>query len=335
MQQSKQLRIIGFITLIVVIVIVGTIILQTKGIMLEAETSSGNRLEKTKVTIITSDIVADQSWGSLAYKGQLKIEEQYPVDVKLYSEIETDKLMSETITAAINEGSKLIIGHGREFSDVFTATALSHPDVQFVTIHGSSKYPNQTVYTFDQGEIEYFAALAAALKTKTNKVGVLYPFEPKENISEFQRGLAYYSPNSKSYYKAVGSRDDGVKATQLMKELIAEGVDVIYSKGNSYNRDVIDLAKKENVYVIGYLDDQSYMGKEQVLTSVMNDVSQAYVAVMEDYFSGSGMPSGKVILNESHGVYSLAPFGPMFSAQDIKYIEAEMKRYSSGELTFP
>jgi transcriptional activator of comK gene len=310
-------------------------ILKTKGIMLEAETSSSVKFEKTKVTIITSDIVADQSWGSLAYKGQLKIEEQYPIDVKLYSEIDTDKLMIETVTAAINDGSKLIIGHGREFSDIFTATARSHPDIQFVTIHGTSKHPNQAVYTFDQGEIEYFAGLTAARMTKTNKVAIIDAFKFIDKYHEFEISLAHYNQDAKFYYKVVDSRDDGKKATQLMKELIAEGVDVIYSKGNAYNRDVINLAKKENVYVIGYLDDQSYMGKEHVLTSVMNDVSQVYVAIMEDYFSGLGISSGKVMLNESHGVYSLAPFGPMFSEEDLQFIEDEMKKYSSGERTYP
>ncbi|WP_299088861.1 BMP family ABC transporter substrate-binding protein [uncultured Metabacillus sp.] len=335
MQQSKQLRIIGFITLIVAIALVGTIVLKTKGIMLEAETSSSGTLEKTKVTIITSDVVADQSWGSLAYKGQLKIEEQFPVDVTLYSEINTDKLMLQTVNTAIQDGSKLIIGHGREFSDVFTKAALINPDVRFVTIHGTAKHPNQTVYTFDQGEIEYFAGLAAALKTKTNKIGVLNPTESGDEYPEFEAGLAYYKPEASIYTKVVGSRDDGKKAVQLMKELLSEGVDVIYSKGNSYNRDVIDLAKKEDVYVIGYLDDQSYMGKEHVLTSVMNDVSQTYVAIMNDFFSEKGLNSGKVILNASHGVYSLAPFGPIFTEKEIQFMKNEMKKYEQGELTFP
>ncbi|KKI89175.1 basic membrane lipoprotein [Bacillus sp. SA1-12] len=335
MQQSKQLRIIGFITLIVVIALVGTIVLKTKGIMLEAETSSSRTIEKTKVTILTSDVVADQSWGSLAYKGQLKIEEQFPVNVTLYSEVNTEKLMFQTIKKAIQDGSKLIIGHGREFSEVFATSALTNPDVRFVTIHGTAKYPNQTVYTFDQGEIEYFAGLAAALKTKTNRVGVINPTKSGDEYPEFETGLAYYKPEVSIYTKVVGSRDDGKKAVELMKELLAEGVDVIYSKGNSYNRDVIDLAKKENVYVIGYLDDQSYMGKEHVLTSVMNDVSQTYVAIMNDFFSEKGMNSGKVILNESHGVYSLAPFGPMFTEKEIQFIKKEMKKYDRRELMFP
>ena len=39
------------------------------------------------------------------------------------------------------------------------------------------------------------------------------------------------------------------------------------------------------MYVIGYLDDQAYMGRSVILTSVINDVPQAYNAIMKDYFS--------------------------------------------------
>ncbi|TXC89315.1 BMP family ABC transporter substrate-binding protein [Metabacillus litoralis] len=333
MQQSSQLKMISIITGIVVIVILGTIIFQSRGIILQ--TTSNVFSGKTKVAIITSDVVIDQSWGSLAYKGMLKIEEQYPVNVTFYSEIDKEKEMKATISEAINAGSKLIIGHGREFSDTFTAAAKKHKNVHFITIHGSSKYSNQSVYTFDQGEVEYFAALSAVLATKTNKVGLIDANYAREKNPEFETALTHYNPEIEFFYEAVGSRDDGITATKIFKKLIEQGVDVVYSKGNSFNRDIIDLAKKEGIYVIGYLDDQSYMAKNLVLTSVTNDVPQAYVSIMEDYFSSKGIPQGKVLLTKEDGVYSLAPFGPIFSNEDIKFIENEMKQYDNGELIFP
>lgn len=333
MQQSSQLKMISIITGIVVIVILGTIIFQSRGIILQ--TTSNVFSGKTKAAIITSDVVVDQSWGSLAYKGMLKIEEQYPVNVSFYSEINTEKKREKTILKAINEGSKLIIGHGREFSDTFTAAAKKYKHVHFITIHGTSKYSNQSVYTFDQGELEYFAALSASFVTKTNKVALIDADYAREKNPEFETALTYYNPEIEFYYEAVGSRDDGVTASKILKKLINQGVDVVYSKGNSFNRDIIDLAKKEGVYVIGYLDDQSYMAKNQVLTSVTNDVPQAYVSIMKDYFSSEGIPEGKVMLTKEDGVYSLAPFGPMFSKEDIEFIENEMKQYDKGELIFP
>lgn len=332
MPQSNQLRFILVITAIVVLTFIGILLLKTEIIL--NNTPVYNQAKKTKVTILTSDVIEDQSWGSLAYKGKLKIEDQFPVSAELFSEIKTANATKQAITKAITEGSEVIIGHGREFSDVFTQMAPEYPDIHFVTIHGTSKYPNQAVYTFNQQKIEYIAALAAVLKTKSNKVGVLDAYDAKKELSGFEKGVSHYKPEVTLYYRVVNSRDDGKKALELMKELTDKGVDVIFSKGNAYNRDVIDYAKEKNVFVIGYLDDQSYMGENQVLTSVLNDVSQAYVAVMKDFFSEDGMPSGQVMLNEQDGVYKLAPFGPMFTQEEKKYIRSEINKVNRNDLSF-
>lgn len=332
MQQSNQLKIILVTALIIGFTFLFILFFKTKGIL--HNTTAVSQAEKIRVTIITSDVIEDQSWGSLAYKGKLKIEDQFPVSAELFSEIETEKQMKETVEAAITKGSKVIIGHGREFSDVFTKMAPEHPDVHFVTIHGTSTYSNQTVYTFNQQKIEYVAALAAALKTKSNKVGLIDAYNVREELYGFEKGLSHYKPKITFHYRVVNSRDDGEKAVKLMKELTDKGVDVIFSKGNAYNRDIINYAKEKNVFVIGYLDDQAYMGEKQVLTSVLNDVSQAYVAMMKDFFSKDGIPSGTVMLNEQDGVYKLAPFGPMYTEEEKQYIRSEINKINRNDLSF-
>jgi transcriptional activator of comK gene len=332
MQQSSQLKFILVTAFIITLIFLGILLFKTKGIL--HNTTAVSQAEKTKITIITSDVIEDQSWGSLAYKGKLKIEDQFPVSAELFSEIETEKQMKETVLTAITKGSKVIIGHGREFSDVFTQMAPQYPDVQFVTIHGTSKHRNQTIYTFNQQKIEYVAALAAVLKTKSNKVGLIDAYNVREELYGFEKGLYHYKPEAAFYYRVVNSRDDGETAVELMKEMIDEGVDVIFSKGNAYNRDVINYAKEKNVFVIGYLDNQAYMGEQQVLTSVLNDVSQAYVAMMKNFFSKDGIPSGTVMLNEQDGVYKLAPFGPMYTEEEKQYIRSEINKINRNRLSF-
>ncbi|WP_456276822.1 BMP family ABC transporter substrate-binding protein [Bacillus sp. AK128] len=332
MQQFKQARFILYITIFVVGVLLFAISTEVIGILKGQKDADVS--VKEKVTILTADHLNDQSWGSLAYKGMLKIEERFPVDVFLFSEVKTDEAIKETVETAIESESKLIIGHGREFSEMFSTLASQYKDVRFITVHGHSTQSNQTVYTFDQGVIEHFAGLTAALKTTSKQVAVIDSKPQEEDLIEFSSALMYYLPEATFHYRAVGTRDDGEKATQLMKELLTLGVDVIYSRGNAYNQNVIDLAKEKGVYVIGYLDDQSYMGHDVVLTSVLNDVPQVYVSIMEDYFSEEGIPSGKVLLTKEDGVYKLAPFGPMFSKKEIAYIESEIQKFEKGELQF-
>lgn len=123
----------------------------------------------------------------------------------------------------------------------------------------------------------------------------------------------------------VNSRDDGAKAVKLLRELKDEGVDIVYAKGNSYNQEVIQEAKKQKMYVIGYLDDQAYMGRPVILTSVINDVPQAYNAIMKDYFSKKGLRSREVKLDARDGVYKLAPFGPMYSKQEKQILYSKVR----------
>ncbi|ARK30585.1 BMP family ABC transporter substrate-binding protein [Halalkalibacter krulwichiae] len=328
MQPFNKLGWISVVTSIVFLGFISAIIFKASGILDESAISKEYDNDKTKVTIITSDKILDQSWGSLAYKGQLKIEEQFPVDVELYSEVNTIQLQEETVLNAIDKGAHLIIGHGREFSDVFTSLSLKHPDVHFVTIHGTAENQNQSVYTFNQGKVEFLAGLTAALKTSSNKVALLDAYGVRESVPSFEDGLHYYNPDAEFFYKVVNSRDDGRKAVEIVELLIEDGVDVIYSKGNEFNRDVIEYAKLHDVYVIGYLDDQAYMAKDIVLTSVLNDVSQSYVAIMKDFYSDEGLQPGTRILTEKDEVYQLAPFGPMFSEEELQFMQHELEAYN-------
>ncbi|MCQ9282953.1 BMP family ABC transporter substrate-binding protein [Priestia aryabhattai] len=322
MQRSRQLRLILLLALIVVASFLIIIISKTQGIISQQTTK---KVENTSVAILTSDVLTDQSWGSLAYKGKINIEQKYPVSAQVISEVNTNQKMKEAAEKVIQNGTEVVIGHGREFSTVFTELAPKYPHVHFVTIHGTSRYKNQTVYTFDQTKIEYLAGTAAAMKTRTKKIGLIDAFEAREKNPGFEKGLKASDSSIAFYYRVVNSRDDGAKAVKLLRELKDEGVDIVYAKGNSYNQEVIQEAKKQKMYVIGYLDDQAYMGRSVILTSVINDVPQAYNAIMKNYFSEKGLRSGEVKLDARDGVYKLAPFGPMYSKQEKQILYSKVR----------
>ncbi|WP_186578880.1 BMP family ABC transporter substrate-binding protein [Aquibacillus kalidii] len=325
MQPNKQLRFILIISLVAICIIAGIILFKSLDILERLYTRG---VEKAEVVILTSDVITDQSWGSLAYKGKLKIEEQYPTNVTLHSELKTSKLKEEMISKVVAGKPDVIIGHGREFSAFFAKVATKFPHINFVTIHGNAIHSNQSVYTFDQDRVEYIAGIIAGMKTTSNKVGLIDAFEAREKNTGFEKGLMKNNPHSTLDYRVVNSRNDGEKALQIVKEMIESGVDVVFTKGNGYNKDVVNYAKEKGIYVIGYLEDQSYMGRDIVLTSVQNDVSQAYVVLMKDYFSEEGLSSGKKMLDQSDGVYELAPLGPMFTEEEKQILQPEIKKLS-------
>ncbi|WP_280769644.1 BMP family ABC transporter substrate-binding protein [Salipaludibacillus daqingensis] len=327
-QQSKKILIFS---ILVAFLLILTMLYQSRSILLVEEE---DKEEITKVGILTTDQIIDQSWGSLAYKGQLKIEEEFSVHTTLKSELRKTDSMEQATIEMIDEEMDLIIGHGREFSNTFTRLAENHPHIMFVTIHGTAVFENQAVYTFDQGEIEYFAALAATLKTESQKIGIIDADNERDKYPQFEEGLQYYDSEITSYYDIIPDRNDGDRALEIMEEMIENDVDVVYSKGNAFNRHIIERAKMEDIYVIGYIDDQSYMARDHVLTSVINDVPRIYSVIMNDYFSEEGISSGERMLTEKDGIYRLSPLGPMFTADEREYIHDEINKYDQGEISF-
>ncbi|UTR16112.1 BMP family ABC transporter substrate-binding protein [Salipaludibacillus sp. LMS25] len=331
---DRQPKNILIFSLCVAAVLIFVMLYQSSGMLFGKDSDITEDLPMQKVAILTSDKIRDQSWGSLAYRGQLKIEEEFDISTLLVSDLNTQERMLMASEKLIREGVTLFIGHGREFSESFTYLAEKHPDVFFVTLHGMGKHKNQAVYTYDQRNLEYFLALAASMKSKTKKIGVLESTKEDKRHSKFKQGLAHYAPEAKVHTQVVNSRDDGRKAVELMEQLLQKDVDVIYSKGNAFNQDVIDHAKKKGVYVIGYLDDQSYMAKDLVLTSLLNNVTEAYIAIMNDYLSEKGIKAGINELTEEDGVYQLAPLGPMFTHEEVEYIMTEIDKFNAGQVSF-
>ncbi len=327
MDAKKQIKLI--FTVILSIISIFFIILCVKTTQIISDMNASEK-KTTNVLILTTDEMTDQSWGSLAYKGKLLIEKQFDVQVSMEDEVDIDSDLKNLIKANNNEKElDLVIGHGREFSEAFYTISNQFKDIQFVTIHGDYLNSNLTVYTFDHQEMEYVAGVAAALQTKTNKIGVIDAVNNEHSDWGFSSGIEAINPKIELLYEVVYSREDKERALSIAEKMIDDGVDIIYTKGNGYNQAVINYAKTKGIYMIGYLEDQSYMAENHMLTSVLNNVPQMYVAILKDFQKDLKTPEKKVYLDSYDGVYGLAPLGKMYTEDEIEIIEQEKKEILS------
>lgn len=330
MNLSQQRKLILFSSILLTSVVIFVIGFSVFKALLSQHIGSARH--KVVVGIITNDSLTDQSWGSLAYAAQLKIREKFPVDVELISEMKTMEQMRQATLQLLENQVDLIIGHGASFSPVFSQLAPLYTDVHFVTINGYAIHPNQTSFVFDPISSDYFAGMIASLMTESNKIAIIDAFDTYVSKKlGFFKGIMEFNPSAEVYTRVVGSWDDEEKAAAFTQELAELGVDVIFTRGNAFNRAVIHEAEKRGIYVIGFIDDQAYMAKEHVLTSIVSDVPNAYMLIMEQYFSEEGMQSGQVLLDFADGVYYLAPFGEMVPESIQELIEEQIEKYKRGE----
>lgn len=181
---------------------------------------------------------------------------------------------------------------------------------------------------FRANEASYLAGVAAALETKTGKVGFIGGVTG-EIIGGFQAGfeagVAAVDPNIKVDVEYAESFTDAAKGQQIAKRMYDSGADIIFHAAGGVGNGLFTEAKERkqkdpnaNVWVIGVDRDQYEEGKVDdstnvVLTSVLKrvDVAAQEVAKLaqEGKFPGGqtityGLADEGVDLADSRGAIS-------------------------------
>lgn len=176
------------------------------------------------------------------------------------------------INQGINDGFKLLIGVGFRFTPVIDEIAPMNKETDFILIDDRLEgHENVASVLFKDNESAFLAGVAAAMTTKTGKVGFVGGQE-SETISRYEdgfvAGVKSVSDEIKVNTQYVGSFGDAPKAKALAAAMYSGGVDVIYhaagDSGNGVFSEAVDrmnVGPKEKLWVIGVDKDQEEDGK--------------------------------------------------------------------------
>ena len=135
----------------------------------------------------------------------------------------------------------------------------------------------------------------------------------------FRRGK-YLDPDIEVMTEYVGQWDDSENAVKLYEKMKKAGADVVYPAGDGYNVPVIEQIKKDGLYAIGYVSDQSELGR-CVLTSTIQHVDDAYELTADEFNKGT-LKGGKRSFDIQEGVIEMGKFSPVVDPS----FQEEMKR---------
>ena len=239
---------------------------------------------KLKVALVLSGPINDNGWNSVAYEGLKAAEKDLGVEVAYQESVPTSD-QEEAFRNFATSGYNVIIGHGYQFVDTAAVVGPDFPDVKFiVTSTNIAAEPNITAVELSNIEAGYFAGVLAGLFTKSNHVSFLGGQEipPITNASNgFIAGVASISKDIKVDSTMIGSWDDVAKAKGLATAFIKAGADVVIGDANQAGLGVIDAAKSEGVFALGFSSDQSVVAPETVIASTKYDFSIAIKHVIE------------------------------------------------------
>lgn len=279
-----------------------------------------------KVGLLVPETINDQVWGTKGYKGMLKIQSKFNVDVFYKEDMNTKAIVERAVNEFDQKGVNLIFGHGNEYAEFFNQLASQYPDIHFVSFNGDAKEKNTTSLNFNAYAMGFFGGMVAGHMTKTNHVGVLAAFEWQPEVEGFYEGAVYENKDVDVTISYVGHWDDDNKAMVLLDNMLNENTDVIYPAGDGYNVPVIEKIKEKGKYAIGFVTDQSDLGESTVLTSTVQHVDRLYEIVAEQFVNGQ-LKSGNIYFDFGDGVITLGEFSPLVDKKFIQKLNSHIQTY--------
>lgn len=294
------------------------------------ETKPAGKIKK--VGLLVPETVNDQVWGTKGFKGLLKIQSKFDIDVFYKEGMNSEAVVKRAVEEYDQKGVNLIFGHGSEYAEYFNNLSKDYPKIHFISFNGDAKNKNTTSLNFKAHAMGFFGGMVAAHMSKAQNVGVIAAYEWQPEIEGFYQGAMAENKNTNVSIEYVGNWDDEVKAVQLANDMMEKGIDVIYPAGDGFNVPVIERVKESGLYVIGYVSDQSDLGESTVLTSTIQQVDVLYEKVA-DQFNNGELKTGNISYDFQDNVISLGKYSPHVTKEFIQKINNQINNYKeTGKL---
>lgn len=314
-------RVLGFIALVLI-----TGLLFAAGAAETKPAAAGLNI----AIITTPSGVDDGSFNQDNYNGILAFVKNHPT-AKATAIREPSGDVAAALKAAADVVAEydVLVCTGFQFAGI-GELAMENPDTKFILVDtyptdakgNTVELPNVYAMTFAEQESGFFAGVAAALETKTNKVavvnGVAYPSNVNYQYG-FESGVIYANKKLGTNVQIVelpsragtdvtganvggnyaGSFADEATGKVIGQQLFAQGVDIIFVAAGATGNGVFTAAKESNgrLKVIGcdvdQWDDGTVGSGNIILTSVLKvmslNVERALNQIQEGTFKGANM----------------------------------------------
>ncbi|MCM3637820.1 BMP family protein [Sporosarcina luteola] len=320
----------------------------------EKTTSKGGNESEFSLAMVT-DVggIDDKSFNQSAWKGIKDFGEANGLSegdggyAYLQSKGEAD--YTSNLNALTRRDFDLVFGVGFMMEEAINTIAGQQADTNFGIIDGVVDQPNVASILFKEQEGAFLAGVAAALMTKSDKIGFVGGMEiPVIERFEagFVAGVAAVKPDIKVDVKYTGAFDKAELGKAEAGRMYSSGVDIIFHAAGGTGNGVFTEAKERKaadkdayVWVIGVDSDQydeGQVGDDNItLTSMLKRVDVAVQDIaklaQEGKFPGGetkvyGLEDDGVTLADSRGAI---PQDVMDKVEDFK------KKIASGEIEVP
>ncbi|GAA3163036.1 BMP family ABC transporter substrate-binding protein [Planomonospora alba] len=292
----------------------------------------------------------DKSFNDAAAAGLDRAKKELQVDgVEATLDEESEQERAATLRGLAEDGRNPIIAVGFLYAAAVQEVAAEYPDTTFAIVDDDSFSASNVVsLVFAEEQGSYLAGAAAALKSRSGKVGfiggVRNPLLQKFEAG-FAAGAAKARPGvrvSADYistppdFSGFGAPD---KAKKIAQGMLASGVDVIYTAAGGSGTGALEaVAAREGAWAVGVDSDQYQTAdpgvRDAVLTSMVKRVDNAVFQEIQAFIKGDRSGGVKRFDLKTDGV-GYATSNEKAIAPVRKKVDAVRERLLDGSVTAP
>jgi basic membrane protein A len=224
----------------------------------------------------------DKSFNEGVWAGVTKFMDETGVEVMEF-EVTNETQREQAMRRMVQRGASVVLGVGFAQADAIDKVAADNPDTQFAIIDVFwLDRPNLRQYQFKEHEGSYLVGVAAALTSKTGKVGFVGGMDIPL-IRKFACGYVQGAKAAKAGTEVIQNMtgttpaawNDPTKGAELTQSQIDRGLGVI--------RAAADAGK----LAIGVDSNQNGLAPGSVLTSMLKRVDVAAYQTLKDAMDGN------------------------------------------------
>lgn len=241
----------------------------------------------------------DQSFNDSAAKGLDQAEDELGVETEEVeaSQGENDAAREDRLNQLVDAGCTNIIGVGYIYAKAIGGAAKDNPDISFAIIDdasAASKADNVAQLVFAEQEGSFLVGAAAAMKSKSGKVGFIGGTDvPLINKFEagYKAGAKAVDPKieiQSTYLAEDGSGfADPAKGKTAAEGMYDKGADVIYHAAGGSGSGIFEAAKANKKMAIGVDSDQAKTAEKNVRDVIITSMVKNVNVAVFDYIKAS------------------------------------------------
>lgn len=233
-----------------------------------------------------------------------------------------------------SSGHKLIFATSFSHGQPLQRVARAFPDVAFEHCSGIVQQKNLSVFEARYHEGTFVAGAAAAMVSKSKKLGFVASFPVPDNLmaaNGFLLGAQSIDPEITCTTIFLNSWFDPGQEKEAANSLISQGADVLCQMTDTVT--TTQVAGERGIYGIGYASDMAPFGNGRQLTSYTLDWAHRYIEATRDVLNGT-WESAIRWEGLSEGTIVMAPYNESaLNAEQIAQLKQLEQDIASGKVT--